>query len=574
VSDAASALAPSLDLGLVAASAQLVGASLQAATLLYLARLQRRPHAHAWALGWLSLTAALFAALLHVATGRWWFRVPYLLLEWAFVGLLALGCATFAGVAGPWRRGLALAAAPALVAALLLARMPGSFNRLFAIQAALLAFGYLSALSLLLRQPPAERSDGARLMAGVLLALTLLFLAYVPAYSRPELAGPWLALSSLADLFLQTLLGIGQLLALSSESQRALEREREQLAGLVERLPLPLLLLREGRILFANAAAGRLLERPPEKLQGELLPGQPPAASAGAPPGLRDVALLRADGAQVLLEAAPVQPLVWCGEEAQLLAGLDVTDRRKLESVLLRTERLHALGALSGGAAHALNNPLAGLIGNLELAQLDLPHDAPDYLRESLVQATHSAERLRRIVGDLVALTRSSSERRPVVVASVARTALRLCGPGLAEKARVLDGCGGVARVLASEPELAQAILALLLNAAQAIGPGAPAANEIALRTLDRDQEAVVEVSDTGRGIPPEQLPRIFDPFFTTTPSGTGLGLTLCHATVAAIGGRLEVESTVGKGTTFRMRLPIDRSQPVLQSLPAPQAGA
>ncbi|HEV3049274.1 MAG TPA: ATP-binding protein, partial [Longimicrobium sp.] len=119
--------------------------------------------------------------------------------------------------------------------------------------------------------------------------------------------------------------------------------------------------------------------------------------------------------------------------------------------------------------------------------------------------------------------------------------------------------CQGVPPVLGNGPRLGQVVLNLLLNAAHAIPPGKEEQNEI--RVTARANGAgsvVVEVSDTGSGIPPETLERIFEPFFTTKPvgQGTGLGLSVCHSIITSMKGTIQVESQVGRGTTFRITLP------------------
>ncbi len=115
---------------------------------------------------------------------------------------------------------------------------------------------------------------------------------------------------------------------------------------------------------------------------------------------------------------------------------------------------------------------------------------------------------------------------------------------------------------MASEQRLGQVFLNLLVNAAQAIPEGNAAGNQVRVATrLDGDR-VVVEVQDTGAGMPPQVRDRIFDPFFTTKPAGvgTGLGLTICHGIVAGLGGDIQVDSEVGVGTTFRVRLPASAS--------------
>lgn len=109
-----------------------------------------------------------------------------------------------------------------------------------------------------------------------------------------------------------------------------------------------------------------------------------------------------------------------------------------------------------------------------------------------------------------------------------------------------------------NESRLGQVLLNLLINAAQAIPEGAPRENTVEARLRAEGGNVAVEIRDTGKGIPPENLQRIFDPFFSTKPAreGTGLGLAICQSIITAMRGEITVESTVGKGTSFRVLLP------------------
>jgi CheY-like chemotaxis protein/anti-sigma regulatory factor (Ser/Thr protein kinase) len=147
---------------------------------------------------------------------------------------------------------------------------------------------------------------------------------------------------------------------------------------------------------------------------------------------------------------------------------------------------------------------------------------------------------------------------RSVDVNAVVETALHLVGNELGLRARVERVSAPVARVLANADRLAQVLVNLLMNAAQALPEGR--ANDHVVRVTTRQSEGLVRVavSDTGAGISPELLPRLFDPFFTTKPPGmgTGLGLAICHSIVASFGGRIEVTSQVGVGSAFTVILP------------------
>jgi two-component system NtrC family sensor kinase len=147
-----------------------------------------------------------------------------------------------------------------------------------------------------------------------------------------------------------------------------------------------------------------------------------------------------------------------------------------------------------------------------------------------------------------------------VDLVAVVREVARMASHELQGRARLVEDCAGVPLVRGNATRLGQVFLNLIVNAAQAIAPGNLEKNEI--RVVARpgaEGHITVEVSDTGCGIPAENLERIFDPFFTTKPvgEGTGLGLAVCQTIIQSLGGTITVESTPGQGTTFRITLPI-----------------
>jgi CheY-like chemotaxis protein len=146
----------------------------------------------------------------------------------------------------------------------------------------------------------------------------------------------------------------------------------------------------------------------------------------------------------------------------------------------------------------------------------------------------------------------------------------------LEHRARVVRCYGELPEVRGDEGQLGQVFLNLLVNAAQAIPEGAAERHEVRITTrVGPDGGAEVEISDTGRGMSPEELGRAFDPFFTTKVAGLGLGLAIAHGTVRALGGALTAESTVGRGSTFRVCLPpapAALAPEVPPSPPAPEA--
>ncbi len=263
----------------------------------------------------------------------------------------------------------------------------------------------------------------------------------------------------------------------------------------------------------------------------------------------------------------------------------DLTDRKKTEADMLdlkeklrQSELLSALGHVVGGVAHEINNPLAYVSGNLELLDEALERMPPDQvqeLRELVLDARSGTDRVRVIVGDLKLISRIDEDERNVVdVRLVLDATVKLAANEIRHRAQLVRDYADVALIDASESRVGQVFLNLVVNAAQAIPVGNASTNEIRLTTrTGANGEVVVEVKDSGAGIPPEVRGRVFEPFFTTKPvgEGTGLGLSICHGIVTALGGTLTVESEVGAGSTFRVVLPpSSRSASGTPAAPAP----
>ena len=241
---------------------------------------------------------------------------------------------------------------------------------------------------------------------------------------------------------------------------------------------------------------------------------------------------------------------------------------RATQARLIFADRLATMGRLSAGVGHEINNPLSYVLNNLQYAHQALsqkrealPAEEWRDVLEALADAREGAERVSFIVKDLKALSRADdASLGRVELATVVRGAARMASHELATRARLVEDCGQVPPVLGNPARLGQVFLNLLINAAQAMPPGKVEENEI--RVVARQEapgHVTVEVRDTGCGIPPEHLARIFEPFFTTKPAGqgTGLGLAVCHDIITASGGTLGVESEPGRGTTFRITLPV-----------------
>jgi len=243
-----------------------------------------------------------------------------------------------------------------------------------------------------------------------------------------------------------------------------------------------------------------------------------------------------------------------------------VAERKEAQAKLVLSERMASLGTLAGGVAHEVNNPLAYVLSNLKFATEELSRpEAPAApwlleVRQAMAEALHGAERVRSIVQDLHAFARPSHEPGPVDVHQMLDLAVNMAASEIRYRARLVKDYGAVPPVRNDQSRLSQVALNLLINAAQAIPDGSPGDHRIRVATrTDAAGRAVVEIEDTGCGIPPEHRSRLFEPFFTTRAvgKGTGLGLSICHGIVSSLGGEISFETEVGKGSTFRVALPI-----------------
>lgn len=232
---------------------------------------------------------------------------------------------------------------------------------------------------------------------------------------------------------------------------------------------------------------------------------------------------------------------------------------QRSQEQLIRAARLATVGELAAIVAHELNNPLTAILGYSQLAMAQIEDGSP--LKEDLKVIEGEALRTKEIVRRLLDFAR---EVRPktvefdlneVVEESVKVLAYELEASNIKVE-KDLDP--SLPKVMADPGQIRQVLTNMIVNAKDAMEP--KGGGTLRLATRSREPGWVeVEISDTGVGIPPEHLPRIFDPFFTTKEpgKGTGLGLTVCHRIVSQHGGRIEVESQVGEGTTFRVILPV-----------------
>lgn len=279
---------------------------------------------------------------------------------------------------------------------------------------------------------------------------------------------------------------------------------------------------------------------------------------------------------------ATFSPVVRDGE---VLGGVgiidDITDRRQIEERLAQGERMASLGRLAAGVAHEINNPLAYVRTSLDIARRRLAQfrDTGDEtflqgIDDGIGRAYDGVERVRVIASDLKTFSRGDDGSwLPVDMARVLDTAINLARAEIGDVATIETDVTDAPFVMGSETRFVQVLVNLLVNAAQAIDQTGEGDDRIRVRVHVRDERVIIDVEDTGMGMPPELVPRVFEPFWTSKPrgAGTGLGLSICHGIVTAAGGEIRVLHTApSEGTTVRVELPASPRRSSAPSHPEP----
>jgi signal transduction histidine kinase len=224
-----------------------------------------------------------------------------------------------------------------------------------------------------------------------------------------------------------------------------------------------------------------------------------------------------------------------------------------------RAEHFATLGELATGLAHEIRNPLAGIAGVIEIVGRDLPASSP--AKAVVKDVREEIAQINRILTDLLGTARPrASEMRPSDLNTTVEHAVMLARQQVLSKPINVEFTPSpeLLEVEHDSDQMHQVLLNLLLNSVQAIeGSGMV---RVGVFAKDGD-DAVITVSDTGRGIPAENLPNIFRPFYTTKGNGTGLGLSLARRIVEGHHGSIEVASSSAKGTTFSVMLPLRQAE-------------
>ncbi|MGM0576473.1 MAG: PAS domain S-box protein [Myxococcota bacterium] len=387
-------------------------------------------------------------------------------------------------------------------------------------------------------------------------------------------------------------------------TQRELRRSERSFRTLIEQLPDAIAVIRGERFVYVNEALVRQMgfddasalvgEHLGRVIDSECWPTVRERLAAmertgGAAP-LTEERVRHRDGSVMPIEVAAI-PADFDGKPAIVAVARDLTERHELMARMMQMDRMVTVGTLAAGVGHEINNPLAYVSANVDVA---LEHLQPvqravermagviadelgeerlegilreageERLREDLVdtvlalgEARDGSRRIRDVVRDLKSFSRGEETYGPVPVEAFLRSAINMAWNEVRHRARLVEDLQPVPMVHGNEGRLAQVFLNLLVNASQALPEGAAGEHEVRIRTRAEGPAVLIEVEDTGSGIPDDVRDRIFDPFFTTKPvgQGTGLGLAIGHRIIDRHGGSIDVDSHPGR-TTFRVTLP------------------
>lgn len=442
--------------------------------------------------------------------------------------------------------------------------------------------------------------------------LSLRSMICVPIYNQGALIGLLYVCSrTYADLFNERHLELVSIFSMQAglliaEALRyqALQESEQRHRSLVELFPEAIAVCVNRRIVFINSAGVSLLGAELESrvlgTQLEAFLGEQAAGGDGAAvnPWLEtldrlealeatEVELRRLNGDVVSVEIS-ASPIVYGGVHAQQLVIRDITHRTRALAERMRLDRLVAMGTLAAGVGHEINNPLSYVHTNMDYslttvsetietlercALLGLSLSHPELVglleglhdsRLALVAGLEGTSRIREVVRSIQSFSRLDNEESMLVsVDGPLEFSINLALSDLRYRARLVRDLRPTPLVAANESRLGQVFLNLLINAVHAIPEGDPEGNTIFVTSHAVGGNVIVEVRDTGSGIPGELLSRVFDPFVTTKAHdlGTGLGLSISRNIVEELGGRIEVESEVGVGSCFRVVIPHIRSE-------------
>lgn len=348
------------------------------------------------------------------------------------------------------------------------------------------------------------------------------------------------------------------------ERDEALAIAHREFRSVLAVVPDGVTVLRDGRIYYANAAFLAMVRHDEAYVIGRryldfVHPDDQHRFSRESSTEVSRVRMVPREGPLRIAETSTAGSVSFEGVPATILLSRDTTDHALAQEQLSRAEKLSALGSLAAGVAHEINNPLAYVILNLELLrEREASFDVGAV--EALQAGIDGAKRIHRLVTELRGFSGSDGPGppEPIDVTRAVSSALNIAQNEVRHRARLVREHEDGVFVLAREGQLVQVLVNVLVNAAQAIPEVGGGDHVIRVTSRLVVDQVEIAVSDSGVGIPDDVLRRLFDPFSTTKRrgQGSGLGLAISKRIVDGFGGRILVDSEVGRGTTVTVVLP------------------
>jgi len=272
----------------------------------------------------------------------------------------------------------------------------------------------------------------------------------------------------------------------------------------------------------------------------------------------RELFGLRKDGSEFAVEIG-LTPIQTAKGMRVLASIVDISERKRLETQLRRAEQLAELGTLASGMAHEIGTPMNVILGRAEYL---LQRAEDQGMKKGLTTIITQVERITKVMNQLLAFARRKTpERRAVDFGEIVDDSLEMFQERIAQSCITVDKTieSSLPPVRADRDQLVQVLINLIMNSIHAM----PEGGRLTLSLARVGSRVCFALADTGHGMPEEVRSKVFEPFFTTKDfgKGTGLGLTVVKGIIEEHGGTIDVESTVDKGTTFWIRLPIDQAQ-------------